>query len=345
MKIKKLTMYFVLVAMSLLLMQCVKEGPMGPAGPAGADGTDGTDGVDGNVTCLECHSTAVKDAIGYQYAQSGHAIGEVTMAEGEWSASCSKCHTQEGFINYAAGETAVAIGAPVRFSCVMCHNIHQTFTATDYAFRLADPVAFICDASGATIFDGGNSNVCANCHQSRRAEPNIEIPGSTYNITSTHYGPHHGAQSNVLYGYGFAELAGDATYPTPGAAGHFSADVRCTGCHMAEYAEGEGGHTFNPSIGACTTCHAGAESFDINGFQTDTQAKLDQLRDLLVAGGVLEYVAADDAYEPVVGTHDMILVQGFFNWVGLSEDRSLGVHNPDYVTALLDNSIQALTVN
>jgi formate-dependent nitrite reductase cytochrome c552 subunit len=339
MKIKKFTMYLTLLALSMLLMQCVKEGPMGPAGPtgpAGADGTDGTDGVDGNVTCLVCHSSQAKADIDYQYAQSGHAIGEVTMAEGEWSASCAKCHTQEGFINYANGETAVAIGAPVRFDCVMCHSIHETFTATDYAFRLADPIAFIFDAT--VVADLGNSNVCSNCHQSRRAEPNITNPGATFNITSTHYGPHHGAQSNILYGVGMAEIAGTYTYEAAGSSPHMNANARCTGCHMYEFADGEGGHTFSPSLASCNSCHT-TTSFDYHAVQTETAALLLELRDSLVNRGVLEYVVADDAYEPIVGVHDMAYARAFFNWIAIEEDRSLGVHNPVYVKALLENSI------
>ena len=38
----------------------------------------------------------------------------------------------------------------------------------------------------------------------------------------------------------------------------------------------------------------------------------------------------------------MILAQAFFNWVGLVEDRSVGVHNPNYVNALLKNTIAAV---
>jgi len=44
----------------------------------------------------------------------------------------------------------------------------------------------------------------------------------------------------------------------------------------------------------------------------------------------------------VVGTYPMAHAQAFFNWIGLEEDRSLGVHNPQYVNALLTNSIEAL---
>ena len=66
------------------------------------------------------------------------------------------------------------------------------------------------------------------------------------------------------------------------------------------------------------------------------------LRDRLVELGVVEYVTEDEAYEPIVGTYPMIQAQAFFNWIGLEEDRSLGVHNPAYVNALLDNTLEAL---
>ena len=92
----------------------------------------------------------------------------------------------------------------------------------------------------------------------------------------------------------------------------------------------------------CTGCHASAEDFDVNGFQTDVQAKLDQLQARLLELGVIEYDAEDESYHPVLGTYPMAQAQAFFNWIGIAEDRSLGVHNPSYVEALLDNSIEAI---
>ncbi|MFN2128274.1 MAG: hypothetical protein ACK2TU_10490 [Anaerolineales bacterium] len=38
----------------------------------------------------------------------------------------------------------------------------------------------------------------------------------------------------------------------------------------------------------------------------------------------------------------MILAEAYYNWIGIEEDRSEGVHNPNYVEALLENSIEAL---
>jgi hypothetical protein len=320
----------------MLLMQCTKEGPMGPPG------ADGEDGMDGNVTCMECHSTDVQDAINLQFQQSVHSAGAIAVDYAGGRVGCSECHSHEGFVEFAAtGDVAGTITNPGAWQCKTCHNIHATFEVADYAFRLADAVTFIFDET--TVFDAGNSNLCANCHQSRRAEPNMDIPGATYEITSTHYGPHHGAQANILMGVGFAEIPGDLSYPTDGSSSHMAEDGRCTGCHMYDYAEGEGGHTFNPSLASCNACHTGSSTdFDYGGVQTETEELLIELRDLLIAHEVLEYVELDDAYEPIPGEYDMVLVQAFFNWVGLEEDRSLGVHNPQYVKALLQNSIDAV---
>ena len=345
---------FLLVCMAVLAMSC--EGPMGPAGADGTDGTDGSDGsdgtpgVDGNVTCLVCHSAAVMGTIEEQFSRTSHAIAEIGQGRGSWSGSCVKCHTSQGFIEYATDGTTGGGLVADAFECKTCHGLHTTFTDDDYALRLTDAVDFIFDET--VSFDAGNGNLCANCHQSRRAEPNVTNPGTDFTITSTHYGPHHGAQANVLHGSGFAEIPGTIAYPTAESDPHMTPS--CTGCHLDTY-----DHGFNPSLDACNSCHTTAD-FNYGNVQAETQILLDDLRDLLEAAGVIAYEAGDyyelneetgiielvtaaGGYHPVPGTYPMAEVQAFFNWTGLDEDRSLGVHNPKYVKALLTNSIEALT--
>jgi hypothetical protein len=322
---------------------------MGPAGADGTDGTNGTDGqpgVDGNVTCIQCHNTPNQDNKIAQFARSSHYGGEVDDGRESWSSSCVRCHTSQGFKEYAAGLTVGGLtGGENSFTCQTCHSIHSSFEATDYALRKSDAVNFIIDETVA--FDGGNSNLCANCHQARTAEPNTAAPGTDFTITSTHYGPHHGPQANILAGFGFAEIAGSLSYPADMSATHYTGngdgDAKCTGCHMTTGADlGEGGHTFMPPVEGCATCHTGATSFDINNAQTINQGLLNDIRDELITLGV---VAGNDTdgYHPVTGTWPMVQAQAYYNWVGLSEDRSLGVHNPAYVRALLTNTKEALT--
>jgi hypothetical protein len=288
---------------------------------------------------MECHTDQAMLQVALEYVQSGHKAGEYVDYAGGRS-SCAQCHSKQGFVEYVVnGSVSANIAEPAAIDCSTCHAVHPD----NFELRLATGVDLICDPAYKLDF-ADDSNLCANCHQSRRAEPNIDAPGATFEITSSHYGPHHGPQAIVLEGVGFAEIAGSAGYPLPSSgSGHLSAGVTCVDCHMGSYAAGAGGHTWHPTVATCSGCHAGASDFDVNGVQTAVQTKLDTLRDLLIARGVVEWVEADEAYEPVVGTYPMVEAQAFFNWIGLAEDRSLGVHNPRYTRALLDNSIEALT--
>lgn len=326
---------------------CVKEGPMGPAGADGTNGTNGADGKDGSVTCLACHSGTNMAQKKAEFAMSEHSVGAIAVDYAGGRAACAQCHSHEGFVQYATfGSVAGDITNPSAWECATCHGIHSTFEATDYALRLKAPVVAAANKN-VTLDLKGNSNLCVNCHQARTAEPNTATPGETFKITSVHYGPHHGPQGNVVAGVGFAEIPGSVAYPVVGSNKHITAMDQakgaCVGCHMAPFKNKQGGHSYIPSLAACNTCH-GAEITDYNygGVQSDVQAKLDQLRDKLVALGVVEWLEADQAYEPKVGTFPMIQAQAYYNWIGITEDRSLGAHNPKYVKALLTNTLEAL---
>jgi len=336
---------------AIIATSCTKEGPMGPAGADGtngtngangADGSDGTNGVDGQVTCLVCHSGTNMDSKQAEFAMSAHSAGAIAVDYAGGRASCAKCHSHEGFTQFAVFGTVLGdITNPSAWECSTCHGLHKSFEGTDYALRLTAPITAEFDKK--TVMDlKGNSNLCGYCHQTRTAEPNIASPGETFKITNTHYGPHHGPQANVLSGVGFAEIAGPVAYPAAGSAKHLEL-ASCTGCHMAPFSKKQGGHSYIPNLDACNTCH-GATNVDYNygGVQTEVEEKLVALRDKLVELGVVEYVEADAAYEPIVGTYPMVQAQAYFNWIGLEEDRSLGVHNPKYVKALLTNTIAAL---
>ncbi len=323
---------------------CVKEGPMGLAGTNGTNGTNGTDGADGTVTCLACHTGTSMDQKKAEFAMSEHALGAVAVESEGGNPSCFRCHSSEGFIEYATGTLAGTITNPSAFECNTCHGLHKTFTAGDYALRFqAKPVVSNQDATYSFDFKN-NSNLCVNCHQARTAEPNKAKPGTTFTV-STRIGPHHGPQGNIVAGVGFAEIPGAVAYPAPGSSKHFAG--ACTSCHMATFTKNQGGHSLIPSLAACNTCHnATDKNYDHNGIQTEIAADLVILRDLLIAKGVV--VATTDpvtniiTYTPVSKTFPMVQAQAAFNYYGLMDDRSEGVHNPAYVRALLLNSIAAL---
>jgi len=192
------------------------------------------------------------------------------------------------------------------------------------------PVSLFYDSS--IVIDMGLSNTCVNCHQPRNS---YVVPGPVedYTNTSSRFGPHHGPQSTVVYGILGAEIAGSLTYPTAGSSDH--AAVSCVGCHMGETTDGEdGAHSFWPTDNACAQCHAiSIENLQIAGFDDDMAT----LKADLVALGVIQ---AND--RPIPGTYPADVAQALWNYRTLLEDRSHGIHNPEYAKALLANSLEAL---
>lgn len=322
---------FILAAF-FVFSSCTKEGPQGPAGPAGADGTDGTDGVDGNAVCLQCHTLAVKDAITAQYEESGHAAGgAVSYAGGRLG--CAKCHSHEGFVetqHTGMDTTAADIPIPTRIACATCHDFHETLDfegdGEDYALRTKEPVTLLMDDTYTIDFEG-SSNLCAVCHQPRRAGPEDDGSGE-FNITSTHWGPHHGPHATLLEGIGGYELG--VGYPAPQSSTHRTGSS-CTDCHM----HSESGHTWHVEIASCTGCHEGATDFNINNVQTDVADLMAQLKQKFIDNGM--WNTDDD--EIIPGVYPIDHAGAFYNYATVADDRSMGVHNPEYIKTLLINSI------
>lgn len=352
MKTLKFGIYLSVIFLGVLLAQCTKEGP------AGLDGEAGADGADGSATCKQCHADLTIQVVSDQFRLSGHFAGEAAVDYAGGRASCAECHSHEGFVEFAeTGDVANDFMSPSAWKCQTCHSIHDTYTASDWALRLDDAVVTI---AGSTIDFGGSGNLCVNCHQSRRTGPydmvgeyvdldddeNTGVDGkehlmgaNEFFINSTHFGPHHGAQGNLMNGTDFSEIAGSTAYPS--GSDHLT-DVTggCTGCHMAEadYSADAGGHTFMPTEGVCNDCHNGTDldgNFDYKGMQTTIEGLIADLETELLNANVI-----DGPGHPVVGIYQVEEAQAFFNYIGILEDRSSGVHNPYYIKALLENSIE-----
>jgi hypothetical protein len=152
--------------------------------------------------------------------------------------------------------------------------------------------------------------------------------GGMIEITSTHWGPHHGPQSSMLMG-----LAGAGLEGSPSA--HYSmVGDTCVACHLGEGDD----HSFDPSVSACTGCHADAENFDINGVQTEVEAMLHELEEYLIGAGWL-----DEEGHPAVTSIPEGEANALWNWIYIAhEDKSLGVHNPSYTKALLEAALEAM---
>ena len=347
---KNLLLLLFVALSGLMIISC--EGPAGPAGPAGADGVDGVDGSDGkdgvdaNAVCLTCHTLSHRAELEAQYETTLHATsavqwnGSTTVEYAGGRNNCAKCHSHEGFVETVAtgmDTTAANIPIPTRIGCLTCHDSHQTFDfendGPDYALRTMDPVNLI--AADEVLDFGNTSNLCAACHQPRRPAPVADDNGN-FNITSSHYGPHHAPNATFLLGMGGYEVAGPESYPAVGSAAH-AANSSCVDCHMFAYADGQGGHGLVPSDASCLQCHPAGVFQAADNMKAEIDGLLDQLATLLMAEGVLDA----DAHV-VKGEFPVDVAGAFFNWKLVKEDLSHGIHNPAYTRALLKNSIAAL---
>jgi hypothetical protein len=208
----------------------------------------------------------------------------------------------------------------------------------DYALRSIAPVDLIVDP-GYTIDYAGTSNTCASCHQPRTAPP-VDNGMGLFQVTSTHWGPHHGPQATLLEGIQGAEIEGDVEYPDPASAGHRKG-ASCTSCHMGE-SDGDinGLHTWVPTTSDCAKCHSNGIPEEVGGFKEDMATLLTQLEEI----GILHSEVVDDVLEvhPVPGTYDILAAEAAWNYILIYEDASGGTHNPKYAKALIQNSIEAL---
>ncbi|MHC4121051.1 MAG: cytochrome c3 family protein [Planctomycetota bacterium] len=289
----------------------------------------GTSSVFAQGACTDCHNdTTVITAKKFAMEVTNHGNGTAAAYAGG-RGSCTACHSGASFsAMVAAGQTPAefrTVTAVTRQDCRTCHQIHVTSTAADWALETTAPVNLY--AFGELNYDGGKGNLCANCHQPRRViDGYVDDANGVTNVTSTHWGPHHGPQSAILLGTGGA---GDV----PGVPSFHYRLVgdTCVSCHVGPDAS----HSFAAVESTCLDCHA--EDEDLDGAQAAIDAKITELHDLLEAKGLYH-----DGH-PVVGTYPTAEAQALWNYILIAvEDASSGAHNMPYINALLDASIAAL---
>ena len=245
-------------------------------------------------------------------------------------------------------------------TCGTCHSHSNNgapavFDTTEglVPIRFNDPVVL---RTGQPDMDfGNNSNVCVRCHSPRRAWTEYDDEtGDMVMLTSSHAGPHHGAQATGLMGMGGdhrLNSVSDASTLGPSTHG---TGAGCVSCHM-----NDNDHTFKPVAAACVDCHAVDDDLDYNGKSAAIVAKMATLAEYLVAvegnaiardtAGVWQVIPdsmvhgplhlEEDGYHPVVGQYERNVYSAFWNYMTVMEDQSGGVHNPPYLEALLDNAI------
>lgn len=299
--------------------------------------------------CFACHSdqdraiTAAQD----QYATSVHASGDNTDRNRYGSSFyqvCEQCHTAEGFLANLQGEQA----SGDHFTQIGCFTCHAPHTNGNLTVRVTDAVTLL---DGAT-FDKNNANLCASCHHSRENASEFVVDDVTL---STHWGPHHSVQSDMLVGTNGYEYADYSYDNSP----HSNVVVDgCVTCHMSSSADlNLGGHSwsmesekgqFNRTGCNLAQCHDGDitgdfvkeadEDYDRDGttgtVQEELEGMLDSLALVLEDAGLL-----DEEGEPLeVTVADKNEAGAVFNYLFVHEDRSLGIHNTKYAVGLLTSA-------
>jgi hypothetical protein len=212
-----------------------------------------------------------------QWHLSGHArsLGEPFRhwdEDGEVSASCARCHTSPGFVDYVAdGSVDAPVPPGSLVECIACHGSNDLFTDSSTRYddlvtnTALEPVTF---PSGLTA-TLGTSNICMTCHQGRESgvsvdtnPPNSAVQAPTdydsFDFINRHYYAAgailFGADVNAAYEYvGAPPYDGQTAFPVA----HVYRTT-CVGCHMRDAQD----HVFLPEISDCTTCHLGITDFE-----------------------------------------------------------------------------------
>ncbi len=322
-------------------------------------------------TCGACHGAETKYPVAgavLSYEQSGHNLGWEKHGPNSWYANgggCQICHTSEGFVEFVkTGKVGEDVAYPSQPGCFSCHDPHNT---GDFSLRTKAPVTI----AAGVVFDKGTGNLCANCHQSRRAVA-TQVKAGTL---SSHFGAHHGPEADLFLGVNGAELPGKRY----GSSVHtFEVKDSCVECHMAlpvgsRYSSSPaiGGHSFYPigevheatkiNASACVNCHedVGLEGeffnikakadYDGNGKVESAQAEVEGLLHLIVNSngtGVLQTSSpnaykADGSWNSTKGLEfSEGIIGAVWNYKFIEEDRSLGIHNTRYAVQLLMDTIE-----
>ena len=356
MKNFKLINLLLILATSLLLVNCTTDPIPGPDGVDGVDGVDGIDGATGTAECAACHNISKSEEVHASFLFSAHSgvpnAGDNSWARGR-SASCAKCHSNQGYIDYAETGMVDENGYGQEedpLTCAGCHNEHRSFDfendGFDAALRIVDAVTLFADPDSYVIDYGKDekrSHTCAQCHQPRDKFENNLLANGKVDVGSR-FGPHYGAQSTLLEGIQGAELDG-YTYAGADKSAAHRAGSSCTQCHMGESGGNNvGEHTWIQTETSCTKCHNDnipAKDFLKEDYET--------LENLLIAEGLLRIDIDPDTGDEEIrinsGEYDLVPASALWNYRMLYYDHSHGVHNPEYAKALVKNSIDALNGN
>jgi predicted CXXCH cytochrome family protein len=230
-------------------------------------------------------------------------------------ASCMYCHFGQDFVGFLTdenydGATFQVEGGDanlVAITCATCHNPHGSDNDADIRNLPAG-------------FEG--KVLCDVCHENRTE--GVDLETRPHNMTS------EALSGAPTFGYQYPGETYENSF-------HSNIQDRCITCHVNRipfnYGTGEAavtGHSFNPTLESCTTCHPGIDSFDLNGLQTKVAGLMEELQTLLNSA------TSEDSTTTIFKAAN-------YNLNSVKADRSTGVHNPKFITKLLEDAIADLS--
>ncbi len=284
-------------------------------------------------------------AIIKDWSESTHAV-PVTFAAQE--APCAGCHDGRGFAMGVTDPKSFDASSPfgpyvVATDCRACH--------TGRGAQLLQS-GEVTTPSSPTPIKAGTGAVCIGCHRER----------TKASTTPTSSAPHPSIQAAVYLAYGGVRQPGVAYGST---VKHTQKKDMCAGCHMSTDANGVPTHTFlppNDPAKICGECHQGVTSYNrkasadydgngqVQGIQDEVTGLLGKLNaatakamgatTLMQAEGKLVFKSGAAT---VTAPMPEKVYQAAYNWALITNDKSLGVHNPQFTVQLLQQSYIWLT--
>jgi hypothetical protein len=330
--------------------------------------------------CATCHDDGHYHVFPTQWEHSGEDATEFDgrgfhggHAKGTWIArgnrgSCAPCHSGAGYIkwNYD-GRPVNQYGLPASIddpppatthTCATCHDPHDA--SNIHQLRFEDTQ--LGDGAPITFELYGTGSQCMECHRSRR---NAVDYTSDFGNASSHYGPHHGPQADMLLGANAPDFGVQLLSSPHGVA----TENACVDCHMAGGKRDPlgninvvGGHTWNMNdtegndhVEACSPCHGnigssfkdkkyyvnGNADLDGNGvaegLQIEVHGLMEQLKELLPQDSTGHVVIEGDSTNLTLE-----IMRAGYVYIWIEEDRSFGIHNPAYTVSLLKAAIEEM---
>jgi len=342
------------------------QGPAGADGTNGSDGTPGVDAnthclnchtadkmgeieetfamtkhvtgsswARGNSeSCGRCHSSD-----GYvEFIRSGEEIAAAVSTHLE----CGTCHGDHYNLDTTmtapfrnVGPVVAVVDPETTFDnglgnmCATCHQARRNGDSYD---ELTGPETFTRTFTGDDIEAYQNGALGPNGSATLNGTGDtltvvFDVPTTHVYVNSTHAGPHHGPQANII--------AGMSGYPNIGPAFTQDHHQDCVNCHMHNEVAAGYGHSFSPNIEMCNECHGGA--VDVEGMIADNEARMDAIAVALEEIHAI-HVDTDGAVHPMYSSLTRSHFQAFWNFMCVYEDKSYGPHNPAYIDQMLSTA-------